>query len=227
MITTVDTLPPITCESVALVRIRCTFSAYGNYPNIAHFFKQENESGEIISIVSQLDSNVTVWSTAPDEELKAFILTLSPLSVFADEPCAKALGVNGEKLCAAVRESILGKSIHSFDTNALYEFFKDEFDIDRLPFIADVSHRLRHGAAVCVTENFGAAFMQQSGDLGYITGISVTKESRQKGRGSELIEKLVSCGDNKKIYVCFKKELLPFYLKNNFKEITPCVIGSI
>ena len=227
MITLVDFLPQISCESVALVRISCTFSAYGNYPNISRFFKQENENGEVISLISLLEGNVTVWSTAPDEELKAFILTLSPLSVFADEPCAKALGINGEKLCVAVRESILGKDIKSFDTNALYESFKNEFDLDRMSFIADASHRLRHAAAVCVTENFGAAFMQQSGDLGYITGISVERENRLRGQGSALLKRLITCEDKKKIYVCFKKELLPFYLKNDFEEITPCVIGSI
>ena len=227
MITPINALPHLSFESVALARIKCTFSAYGNYPNIARFFKQEKGNGEIVSLISMFEGNVTVWSVAPNEELKSFLLTLCPLTVFADEPCAVTLEIKGERLCAAIIKGRQGKSEHSFDTNTLYEQFKEEFSIERLPFIADASHRLRHKAAVCVTREFGAAFMQQGENIGYITGIVVSPNNRLEGQGSLLLKKLITCEKEMQIFSCFKKELLPFYIKNNFKEITPCVIGSI
>lgn len=225
MISLVKILPDANGESAALARIKCTFSAYGNYPDIALFWEQTDENGNLISLISRLEENVTVWSEKVDDELESFIAALGAATVFADEPVAMALGITGKRLCAVAATGGTG-GYANISTDRLYSVFKQEFDIGRDSFIADVSHRLRHGAARCIAEDDSAAFMQLGESCGYITGVAVDKHRRKKGQGSALLSRLISGEGKIRIYACCSERVLPFYLKNNFVEITPCVIGS-
>jgi hypothetical protein len=95
MIKLIDKLPKINKESVALARIECTFCAYGNYPQIALFWQQENESGEITALFSLLDGNLTLFAQGVNEELRLFIKALSPATVISAE-------MESERFCRVV-----------------------------------------------------------------------------------------------------------------------------
>lgn len=227
MITLINTLPEVAADSVALARIRCTFCAYGNYPDIALFWQQTDDSGELVAVLCSIDNNMTVWSRDADNELKAFISASGASTIFAEADVAQFLGIKGERLCAVMTLSSTGSTESTVNINTLYEIFKDEFDINRVEFIADISHRLRHGGGKCVIIENSAAFMQLSQSCGYITGVVVSAQNRLKGQGSALLSELLKTKKEIPVYACCSDKVLPFYLKNNFFKITPCVIGSI
>ncbi len=227
MIKLIDKLPEIKEESVALAKIGCTFCAYGNYPKIALFWQQTNENGEITALFSLLDGNLTVFAKEVNEELRLFIKALSPATVFAEEKTAVSLGVVGERV-NVVRFFCNGfhKPQKSVDLKRVFALFEKAFSLKKDEFIADLSHRLRHGAAFCVSKNGGAAVVQRAGENALITGICVESESRKAGLGSEIL------GDIKnnfsgELYACCEDSVLPFYLKNSFEQIGYCIIGRI
>ena len=227
MITLISTLPEVEADSAVLARIKCTFCAYGKYPDIALFWQQTNDSGKIISLLCSFDNNMTVWSKSADAELKNFISAIRATTVFAEADVAASLGVRGDSLYAVMTLSGATDTKNIVNTDALYEIFKGEFNIVRAEFIADVSHRLRHGSGKCVIKENSAAFMQLSETCGYITGIVVAEKDRFKGQGSALLGELLELNKQMKVYACCSEKVLPFYIKNNFSKISPCVIGSI
>lgn len=227
MIKLIDKLPKINKESVALARIECTFCAYGNYPQIALFWQQENESGEITALFSLLDGNLTLFARQVNEELRLFIKALSPATVFTEAKTAERLGVKGEQI-NVVRFLCSGtfKPQQNADLKRIFDLFKKDFNINGDEFIADLSHRLRHGAAFCFLKEKGAAVVQTAGKNALITGICVENESRKAGLGSEIL------GDIKNnfsgtLYACCNDSVLPFYLKNSFEKTDTAIIGRI
>ena len=227
MIELVNKLPEIKEQGVALARIGCTFCAYGAYPKIALFWQQKNESGEITALFSLLDGHLTVFAREVNEELRLFIKALSPATVFAEEETAINLGVVGQRVNVVAFFS-RGNSPQGNQTNVrkIYNHFKNDFNVSETEFIADISHRLRHGAAFCVLKEKGAAVVQRAGDSALITGICVEKEGRKKGLGSEILKEIKTAFSGR-LYACCEDSILPFYLKNSFEQIGFCVIGRI
>lgn len=227
MIKLIDKLPKINEKSVALAKIGCTFCAYGNYPKIALFWQQERENGEITALFSLLDGNLTVFAREVDEELRLFIKALSPATVFAETKTAERLGVKGEE-ANVVRLFCSGflKPQKSVELKRVFALFEKDFNLKKDEFIADLSHRLRHGAALCVLKEKGAAVVQTAGENGLITGICVDGESRKNGLGSEILED-VKNNFSGTLYACCKDSVLPFYLNNSFEKIGTAIIGRI
>ena len=227
MIKLIDKLPEIKEESVALAKIGCTFCAYGNYPQIALFWQQENENGEITALFSLLDGNLTLFAQGVNEELRLFIKALSPATVFAEAKTAERLGVKGEQV-NVVRFFCGGnyEPQKSADLKRIFALFKKDFNINGDEFIADLSHRLRHGAAFCVLKEKGAAVVQTAGENALITGICVESKDRKQGLGSEILGDIKNSFSGT-LYACCEDSVLPFYLKNSFEQIGYCIIGRI
>ncbi len=227
MIRLIDKLPEIEDESVALVKIGCTFCAYGNYPKIALFWQQENERGQITALFSLLDGNLTVFAKEVNEELNLFIKALAPATVFAEEETALKLCVKGERV-SVVRLFCNGsdRPQKSVDLERAFALLEKDFVLKKEEFIADLSHRLRHGAAFCILKENGAAVVLSTGENALLTGICAQKEHRKTGLGSEIL------GDIKKafsgrLYACCKDSVLPFYIKNSFEKTGSVIIGRI
>ena len=227
MICLTQNLPEIYAESVSLAKIKSTFSAYSNYPKIALFWVQTDNEGKATALLSLMEKNFCVYAQSVNEELSLFIKSQDFDLIFADEEVSNALGVQGEKVCALSFEA-KGEEKNQTPINPreIYEIFKSEFKLNELEFIADLSHRLRHGSAFCVWQKTGAAVVQTAPKTAVITGIAVSKNERGKGVGSEILEK-IKTQTSGKIFVCCKEEVLPFYLKNSFKQIGFCKIGRI
>ncbi len=227
MIKLIDKLPEINEESVALTRIECTFCAYENYPKIALFWQQEKESGEITALFSLLDGNLTLFAQGVNEELRLFIKALSPATVFTEAETAERLGIKGQQI-NVVRFRCNGafKPLNGADLKRIFALFKKDFNINGDEFIADLSHRLRHGAAFCVLKEKGAAVVQTAGKNALITGICVESESRKAGLGSEILGDIKNSFSGT-LYACCKDSVLPFYLKNSFEKTNTAIIGRI
>lgn len=227
MISLVDKLPQISDDSVALARIKCTFSAYASYPSIALFWAQTNEGGKAIALLSLMDRALTLYAESVNEELLLFIKSQDFDFIFADEKIADALGVKGEKFCA-LKFMASGEETRQEKASPreIYEILKEDFKLNELEFIADLSHRLRHGCAFCVKKQNAAAVVQCADPLFLLTGIAVKKEARKTGIGSEILKEIKNKTKGE-IFLCCEKGVLPFYLKNSFKEIGFCKIGRI
>ena len=104
--------------------------------------------------------------------------------------------------------------------------FKEDFSLNELEFVADLSHRLRHDCAFCVKSENGAAVVQRNENLFLITGITVNKSAREKGEGSKILSEIKQSVKGE-IFVYCKMDVSPFYLKNSFEEIGFCVLGRI
>ena len=227
MIRLIDKLPRINAESVAAAKIESTFCAYGNYPKIALFWQQENESGEITALFSLLDGNLTLFSNGVNEELRLFIKALSPVTVFAEAETAERLGLKGEKV--NVVRFLCGGNYEpqkNADLKRIFALFKKEFKLNGDEFIADLSHRLRHGAAFCVLKEKGAAVIQTAGEKALITGICVENEGRRSGFGSEILRDIKNSFSGTAYAFC-SDSVLPFYLKNSFEKTDTAIIGRI
>lgn len=227
MIKLVDCLPETNAQSVALARIKCTFSAYPNYPKIALFWAQTDDEGRVNALLSLMERTLCVYAEGVNEELSLFIKSQDFDFIFADEQIADALFLRGERVCA-LRFEANGEEEAKEQTNPreIYEIFKNDFKLNELEFIADLSHRIRHGCAFCVRGENAAAVVQRAGKVFLLTGIAVKKEARGKGVGSEILNEIKTKAKGE-IFLCCEEKVLPFYLKNSFKQIGFCKIGRI
>ena len=227
MICLTDKLPRVMAESVALARIKCTFAAYGNYPKIALFWVQTNEDGRVTAIISLMERTLNLYAENLNEELELFVKSQDFDLVFADKEIAEGLNLKGETFCAlkAVTNGEKGNK-NDINSREIYEIFKEDFSLNQLEFIADLSHRLRHDCAFCVKSESGAAVVQTAENLCLITGIAVDKTVRKKGEGSKILNEIKQ-NFKGEIFVYCKMEVLPFYLKNSFEKIGFCVLGRI
>ncbi|MBR5473541.1 MAG: hypothetical protein IKU82_06110 [Clostridia bacterium] len=214
MISLVKDIPKLKESLAEVIKINCN---YNSYKDVALFWVQNQND----AIISMLDGNMVIYNhNANCDELREFIGVISPLSVFSDADTLNALfGDSFHKVCVV-------KSEHKFKTDVLSdnlgsgEIYKllNVNGLDLPPyeyFAVDFCYRLNHGqlkyfalngscVAVCITD----------GQAALLNGIA----SHKKGMGTVALSGVLSQCDAPYIAVC-ENDVLPFYLKNNFKHI--------
>ncbi len=192
----------------------------------------QTENGRVIGAVARNGGRLYLFTEKATDELKVFLDTVGFSEIFTAKETAQTLGLSIEKEYVCLRKSSVKNKDFSFSDiglTSLYEGLKSGEDSDIvLPkfedFAADISHRLRHGAAAAAVNDRGAAlaFLCEKGAV--INGISVKKELRGKGMGSKLLGELLSCleGD---VLACTGDKNTEFYIKNGFSEIGRVVIA--
>lgn len=207
-------IPKIALPLAEVVKINCT---YNSYKDIAMFWVQNQN----IAVISMLDGNMTIYNNGADtEELREFINVISPLSVFSDADTLTALFKNDFHSVSVMKsEQRFECDIQSDNLNSS-EIYK-LLDVDGLElppyehFAVDFCHRLNHGQLkYFALKNRCAALAVSDGQAVLLNGIA----SHQRGMGSLALNGLLSQYDITVLAVC-EKELVPFYLKNNFEHI--------
>lgn len=212
MICLTDELSPINAPCAEAVKINCLFACYSD---IALFWRQNNDA----AVISMLDGNMTVFNKSADlEELREFINIISPSSVFSDADTLTSLfGDSFHQVCVV-------RSEHSFDSDIISDALSSNqvynlLDVDGLSlpdyehFAVDFCHRLNHGQL----KYFGkkecyVALALSDGQACLVNGIA----SHKKGMGSIALHGVLSQFKNQLAIAVCEKELLPFYIKNNF-----------
>ncbi len=228
MIKKVDSLPSLSVRTMSLAKIYAQEKAFGGSPLQNNFWVQK--IGEKISaVISEDHGSMNIYCDGADfDELREFISVIRPSVIFTEYENADPLGMK----CDRVRNMLTYKSektsddINEFTLRELYDRLDSGSDVDiHLPdfetFAPDVSHRLRHGGAVAVTEEYGAAlaFLYSGGAV--MSGIALSPEYRGKGLGKALLGSLLSHiqGD---FFVAANDTNKNFYLRNGFE-----VCGSV
>ena len=223
MITLCKDLPEINVRNVVFVKLACLFSAYRDYDKIALFWVQTDEENTPTAIISLIDNNMTICRKNGDlEELKSFINAISPANIFTDLDTANELNLKIVTECASLKKS------PPFDTTRkienTYEGLERVYDIlskhlsvgQRDGFIADMSHRIRHGVAGYVTGKHSAGVILFNENYATLAGIAVESDSRRSGLGSATLNRLLEIIRDRTVFICAEYKNVPFYENNGF-----------
>ena len=222
---------PLPCfSSASFMQTACLISAFEGSPLAADIWVQR-VCGRICAVISRQGGRLNITAENPDfAELKDFISIIGFTEIFCEKSVAEGLGFKGFSeftvLKAAFSKS--GKPQKDISLSSLYSALKwgEDGDVELPPFeifAPDTSHRLRHGGAAAVLEEYGAALGFKCSFGGIISGISVKKEHRGLGLGGKLLKEL--CGlIGGEIFVCTSKGGADFYIKNGFNKCDTAVI---
>ena len=223
MIKKVDTLPSIPVSSMSLAKIYAQKRAFSDSPLENNFWVQTDDSDKITAVISEDIGSMNLYCDGADYgELYDFLSVVRPSVIFTEYENALPLKIK----CERVRNMLTVKSIKTeslvedFTLQQLYDGLENGSDVDiHLPpfevFAPDVSHRLRHGGAVAVTREYGAAlaFLYDGG--GVMSGIALSPEFRGKGLGKSLLRELLANIDGD-FFVAANDVNKNFYLRNGF-----------
>lgn len=214
MISLVNEIPKLSQPLAEVVKINCAYNSYGD---VALFWTQDQTR----AVISMLDGNMVIYNNDADiDELREFIGVISPLSVFSDAKTLTALFEdNFHEVCVV-------KSDKKFDcadisdvvnSSEMYQLLNTD-GLDLPPyehFAVDFCHRLNHGELkYFAKKDLCAAIGVFDGQTVLVNGIA----SHKKGMGTVALGGLLSQYDATAIAVC-EKEVMPFYLKNNFEHV--------
>jgi GNAT superfamily N-acetyltransferase len=193
----------------------------------------QTERDTICGVIARCGGRLYIYEDGQNpDEIKEFAQTVGFSEIFTSRKSAENMGFQilreFEVLFKKSEAQIKGLSF-DFSLKNLYDRLKLGEDAEiSLPsfedFAPDVSHRLRHNAALAVLKDFGAALAFSCERGGIINGISVEQSQRGKGFGSNLLRVLTSAlsGD---ICVCADSSVCEFYIKNGFEPMGQAVIA--
>lgn len=183
-------------------------------------------NGRLCAVASRLGGRLNITAENADiPELKEFISVIGFNEIFCEKDTALSLGFKEFDAFTVLKKRVkkqndfcgvpsLKNLYASLLMGADGDILLPEFEF----FAADISHRLRHGGAVAILEDFGAAVAIKSDFGGIINGISVNKGTRGQGFGSKLLKNICGYLDGD-VFVCARTDTAEFYIKNGF---VPC-----
>jgi hypothetical protein len=219
-------------SKVSLMNILCLKSAFSNSVLEEDIWTQEDQNG-ITAVIARNGGRLYIYSNGENiSEIKQFINIIGFSEIFTEEDTAKRLGLSVIKEFNVLKKESTKTGEfdpYSLSLNSVYQGLKMGCDGDiALPpyadFAPDLSHRLRHGAAVAIAHQNSAAtaFLCKRG--GIISGISVSKDCRGQGLGSTTLNKLCSYIGGQ-VFVCANQQNKDFYIKNGFSVLEKAVIA--
>lgn len=231
------------CKGDALgARILSTLKAYGTNHDFALFWMQVNEDDKIVSIISKIDNSITALCKDIDnqviiDELKEFINVIGYDSASASENLSNQLFNNKNKTVKAVMQFnenlIFDKQVELTDID-LFDIYKLISTCHKLKvtkdsrdmFVADLSHKIRHGYADCYAVkkddryvSCALALAQTEKDV-LLGGVATYDEHRKQGLARICIYELVRRNSEKNIFIFCKEDKVEFYKKLGFVRIS-------
>ncbi len=204
--------------SAATVKITSAYKCYKDKPAVARFYCQ-TKGGNVTAVISYLEGYINLWTAGSDViELNGFISFLNPLGVFCEDEIITALPLK-EKVNVLVRENIgSDKTVgYGFDVRAMVKVLSNSLPVESADYlVADLACRLYSGNAYAVSENYGAAVVLKGEKSALLSLLAVNEDSRGRGYGTLLIEKVSSGINAEKLFVCCSNDNLDFYKSNGF-----------
>ena len=228
MIKFADALPNFDAAKISAAKILSQYKAFGETKISPDFWIQETQ-GVVTAAISLYGGEMTLYCNNGNlEEIWEFIRVIGPKKVFTERenliaPCNTQTKQVFLKMLP-LKETVSATSV---PLKELYDKLLLGSDGDvALPrfddFCGDISHRLRHGGAVSILKDYGAAlsFLYEGG--GIVSGISVDAPYRKRGMGSQLLGEICEAtGGN--VFACTDEKNKDFYIKNGFSYIGKAV----
>ena len=217
--------------TASLVYISCLQKAFSG-TRLQEDMWVQTQGVEKVGLIARNGGRLYVYSSGENtDELAEFLGVIGCESLLTEESAAKALGLKVTKeynFLYRRSNGIFKKTEVSL--KGLFSGLSSGLDGDiALPsfetFAPDISHRLRHGGAVAVINDFGAGLAFLGDGCAIISGIAVMAEHREKGYGSAILNEL-SGHINGDLFVLANEQNIPFYIKNGFKACGTAVIGE-
>lgn len=218
-------------KDIYSVRIFSLINAYGAKYEFAKFYRQTDEKNNITAIISSLDNDVTVSFDefrADKEEISQFICITGFSTVICDE--SLHMNFSFESGDVMKSEKKIEKTCNYTQINKYPELFDlynfSDYDCNGFNmWYADISHRIRHGAAKAAILNIGdeiissAIFSSIYNDDAIITAVKTNPKFRKMGYGSAIVSAM--CADVRgTVYLMREKNKNEsFYEKLGFKNI--------
>ncbi len=231
MITLSTDFSEIYRPDAALMPILCLRAAFKG-STLEEDMWVQTEDGQVLGAVARNGGRLYLFTEKANAEIGVFLKTIGFSEVFTAKENALKLGLSIEAEYSCFHKKSVKTEIFLPSSTGLAPLYKglkfgEDSDI-ALPefenFAADISHRLRHGAAAAVINNEGAAlaFLCEKGAI--VSGISVRPELRKNGAGSKLLSELLSLCEGD--VLAYTSEInTRFYIKNGFTEIGKVVIA--
>lgn len=207
--------PKVSLDCAEAIRINELFKAYGDY---AMFWHQDGGK----AVISMLDGDMIVSGKVADyQELSYFIAALAPKSIFSNTRILEGLGLLKNSLTVSVMLSeenyYVKEKSAVLSSKDVYEILKKAgFELpDYNYFATDFCLRLNRGRLnyFAIPETAVAIAIGKKNIL--VNGMV----SLKKGCGRECLMGLISRLRPEKTFVCARKSVEGFYLKNGFKTI--------
>lgn len=223
-----ESLPHISKVSFAVTS--CLLTAFNNSTLSPEVWVQK-EDEKITAVISRFGGRVNLCFLGGNiEEIREFLAVIGFSELFCEAPAALALGFKDYNTFKVLRCKTQKKKdfVSPVGLNPLYEglSFGSDSDIELPPFevfAPDVSHRLRHGGALGIVEDFGAALAFCGNKLNVINGIAVKKSHRKKGLGQKLLNRILEVLDGD-VFALATANTSEFYIKNGFEDVGTAVI---
>ena len=213
-------------------RLLSGYQAYAGRP-FALFWAQTDKTGCTTALICLLDENFTLCCSpdADGEELAAFLSALGAQRVFCEKPAGLALGLYPMETGTALRlDRLMPPSAVPCRLDAapgeIYEILAASAGPglsppDKTAFHADLSHRLRHGAALAATALWegkpaACAVACTAAATAYISGVATLPSCRGRGLGAAALSALCRALGPRDIWVLALSQTLHFYEKLGF-----------
>lgn len=217
-ITTANQLAGLPERGVEAQKIRALFNAYGGKYDFCKFFRQGD------TYLACLDGSFVITDGAdPDfDELAEFL----NMHGFTDLFCSERAGEFLRELCNAefTRVALMERTAQKSDSPVLTECAPSEawkiistrFPIEFEPWYLDISHRVRHGVARCVSDGKAALVIQHSinGET-LLSQVAVLPEMEHRGYARGLIDSVCKFVGGTIQVIC-EESLVGFYEKCGF-----------
>ena len=230
MIKLVDTSLPDThfAEDFVGAKIYANYLAYGTGFSFSTFWVQCCKD-TVTAVINKFENTIFIAadSTADITELKDFCEIIGFYFIQADAELLFKMGYENISEYAVLNyeNEITPKTetkIPMPNLKTVYDilFFEDISTLIKPSWegwYADLSHRIRHGAAVAFCdENAALVFSHITDNSAIISGVSVLPKSRKNGIGSKLLSRSIASVSRRNVFACADFKTASFYIKNGF-----------
>ncbi len=189
----------------------------------------------------QSDGQMVVSGTVLDADgTRAFLRAVGPQSVICAVRNAEALSLPSTGLGDVLKKQLEpgeAKSIDPFGVNIrdVYGLLEEIGMVEEFePFYLDLSHKLRHGTGLAVTEYRGGALAgcavvsSVSRTSVLLSALAVKEEFRRQGVGTSLVRRMEACFPGKTAYVFRDREKnREFYKKLGYAKADTWVYSKL
>lgn len=213
------------CQGTAFgCKLSAVARAYGFGLDFARFWVGEGAAYGL------LDGELSVAGEPGDfEEAREFLGMLGPGSVFCEGRLAEGLGLAVSAEGAVMEKDVPGGDAASFPAPGLGEVCEllnqAGMAVELEPFYLDMSHRIRHGAALALGEYrdgvlVGCAVVSAAVEnAAVLSALAVREDCRGKGIGARLVDRVQSALPGRTLYIFRESgKNRAFYEKLGFVE---------
>lgn len=193
------------------IRIMSLIKAYGTTYDFARFFAQYDESNNISSIISCLDSDYTLSheDNFDSEELNEFFCAVGFSSVLSDDKyMLNAHFTQGDVMVTSSKKELHVSHADIDEFPRLMDIFNldDYNETDFENWYVDASHRIRHNCAKATALKINGEIVSSAmlssiyNDDAILTAVRTSPEFRGLGYGSALVSEMI-CDVKGKVYL--------------------------